>query len=333
MVDSYHVDVEWKKGVEASLLSLRDGQDNTLRVLQQLLSKLDPVTCEQPQFVEGLPCNEDQPLYIAHNDDVDVQVGTASPRLSIPSGCGGLHSNPVSAVDNPRGQGRRPLEVHSTGPPVEDVNLNFVVYQENTEEGPDVQLVQVDCELLLEFSHRSPREDSNFLSTNHIEETSHPCIKKFNSTFPKDEVNIEEKGEERYHNVWGASYSIEQSWMPWNTQQYRPDCRILLDPSPTSSKANNCILEDMPNLEDKGAQACNVLQSRRADGLDSRGLQDVRATHILWIRKAFFLLDDAIVPTSCSGVYVKWDTQYLIRTTDIKEDGTCSWQNPLTVEF
>jgi hypothetical protein len=41
-------------------------------------------------------------------------------------------------------------------------------------------------------------------------------------------------------------------------------------------------------------------------------------------RQPFRLLDAAIVPTSCSGVYVKWDTRYLIRTTDIIEDGTCS---------
>jgi hypothetical protein len=40
-VDSYYIDLEWKKGVEASIMSLRDGQDNTLKVLRELLSKLD----------------------------------------------------------------------------------------------------------------------------------------------------------------------------------------------------------------------------------------------------------------------------------------------------
>jgi hypothetical protein len=47
---------------------------------------------------------------------------------------------------------------------VEDVNLSFVVHQENTKEEPDVQLVQEDCELPPEFSHGSSGEDSDFQS-------------------------------------------------------------------------------------------------------------------------------------------------------------------------
>jgi hypothetical protein len=39
--DSYYMDSEWKRRVEASMMSLRDGQDNTLKVLRALLLKLD----------------------------------------------------------------------------------------------------------------------------------------------------------------------------------------------------------------------------------------------------------------------------------------------------
>ena len=53
IVDSYHIDLEWKKGVEASILLLKDGQDSTLRVLKELLSKLDPGTTMQPLLVRA----------------------------------------------------------------------------------------------------------------------------------------------------------------------------------------------------------------------------------------------------------------------------------------
>jgi hypothetical protein len=35
--DSYYMNSEWKRGVEASMMSLRDGHDSTLKVLRALL--------------------------------------------------------------------------------------------------------------------------------------------------------------------------------------------------------------------------------------------------------------------------------------------------------
>ena len=48
MADSYHQDVEWKNKVDATMSHLCHGQENTLQVLQQLLSRL-----EQPREGEA----------------------------------------------------------------------------------------------------------------------------------------------------------------------------------------------------------------------------------------------------------------------------------------
>jgi hypothetical protein len=37
-------------------------------------------------------------------------------------------------------------------------------------------------------------------------------------------------------------------------------------------------------------------------------------------RQPFLLMDEAIVPRTSSGVYVKWETRYLIRTKDFGVD-------------
>jgi hypothetical protein len=38
-------------------------------------------------------------------------------------------------------------------------------------------------------------------------------------------------------------------------------------------------------------------------------------------RQPFQLLDKAIVPSSRSGMYMKWDIRYLVRSKDIREEG------------
>ena len=53
-MDLYQIDFEWKKEVEASMLLVKDGQDNLLRVLRQFLSKLDLATLVQPGLLRAM---------------------------------------------------------------------------------------------------------------------------------------------------------------------------------------------------------------------------------------------------------------------------------------
>jgi hypothetical protein len=40
-------------------------------------------------------------------------------------------------------------------------------------------------------------------------------------------------------------------------------------------------------------------------------------------RQPFLVVDDAVVPTTGSDIYIKWETRYLIRNKDFGVNGTC----------
>jgi hypothetical protein len=82
-VDSYQIDSEWKKRVKASMLSLKDGQDNTLKVLRQLLSKLDTPTGRL--LLPGSPLESDQVEEVPNlpAQSRSVHVGSDTPRRNI----------------------------------------------------------------------------------------------------------------------------------------------------------------------------------------------------------------------------------------------------------
>jgi hypothetical protein len=141
------------------MMLLRDGQDSTLRVLKQLLSKLDPPTARQPLNVDEMNQMKVQTLPTTAVKDVEVQKAPLSePRESIPLSSGQAQSSLVSRVDKPFGQGRRTTLGHHSDAPAEDVNSESQAQLED----PKEEALRRSSEFPVGNQESSSAEDSNF---------------------------------------------------------------------------------------------------------------------------------------------------------------------------
>jgi hypothetical protein len=317
------MDSEWKRGVEASMMSLRDGQDGTLKVLRALLLKLDSPRSDQHSNIGVLQADVLQPLSsdLVANDDPHRMAASPGHGVSLPNAA--THNSLVFAVHNPRGQDRQRTGVHSIGPVQEDVNMEIDVLQPSPEE----KTMHLSSEVHLDIHQTSDGEDSEFQAPIQLKKRTKRACVEMRATSPKKNSILKKR----------VKKGIATTEVPPITASNlgRLEARDTFDPvavgkpcwilHPLHPQVAIRYGKTSPTWKTKGQQLAGCcVHGEQMVQVHWTFRESVPLIFCELQRQPFRLLDEAIVPTSGSGVYVKWDTWYLIRTKDIGDHGTCS---------
>jgi hypothetical protein len=227
------------------------------------------------------------------------------------------YNSPVSVVHNPGGQNRQRTGVHSTVPVQEDVNTEIDMLQPSPEE----QTVHLSSEVHLDIHQTLGGEDSDFQALVQLRKRTKRACVEMRATSPKKNSILMKR-------VKKGIATIEIPPITASNPR-RLEARNTFDPVVIGKP---CWI--LHPLHPQVAIGYGKTKGQRLAGCCVHGEQMVqvygtfRESVLLMFyelqRQPFRLLDEAIVPTSGSGVYVKWDTWYLIRTKDIGDHGTCS---------
>jgi hypothetical protein len=256
-------------------------------------------------------------------DVADVQRSTDSPRERVPVTSASAHYNPVSGVLNPAGQGMRPSHVQHSGPVRVDPHLNIHVHQDNHNNEP----LLASSEALVEIQEHSADKDSNFQEPVQTKKRATCASANLRAWSLKRKSTLRKRVKKGTAipevprispNNLGRLEARENSnpvavgKLCWILHPMHPQIAIVYGKTGPTWKTKR---QRLASCCVHGEQMVQVHGTFR---------ESVPLMFCELERQPFRVIDEAIVPTSGSGVYVKWDTRYLIRTTDIRQDGTCT---------
>jgi hypothetical protein len=274
-VDSYQIDSEWKKGVEASMLSLKDGQENTLRVLRQLLSKLDPSTSMQATPITTVNNQEAEVPPAVPAPDETVLTSSASPKRSVGVTTTATQSSPISTVENQGAQSKQRTDAPNNMASDDGMYLDICIVHGDPNDITDLGTADGETEVPLDIQRLRAGLDPNFQAPVPTKRRATHGSVELTTSFPK----TRSKKGNATSQLPPISPSSPGRLQPRDTTDpvaVGKPCWIL---HPLHGHVAIAYGKSGPNWKAKG-QCLATLQSGGADGISAWNIHGVGATHV-----------------------------------------------------